>query len=64
MGKRSCPVAFKLGLAFTFGMIPTPAFAHLVNTKVGEFYAGMLRPLTSVEHPFPSLTLEKLIRTS
>jgi hypothetical protein len=50
-------------LAFTF-MIPTPAFAHLVNTKVGEFYAGMLRPLTSVELLFPSPALEKLIRTS
>jgi hydrogenase/urease accessory protein HupE len=64
MGKRSSPVAFKLGLAFTFGVIPTPAFAHLVNTKVGEFYAGMLHPLTSVEHLFPSLALENLIRTS
>jgi hypothetical protein len=41
MGKHSHPVAFKMGLAFTFSVIPTPAFAHLVNTKVGEFYAGI-----------------------
>ena len=53
-----------MGLAFTFGMIPTPAFAHLANTKVGEFYAGMLHPLTSVELLFPSPALENLIRTS
>jgi hydrogenase/urease accessory protein HupE len=64
MDKCSYPAAFKMGLAFTFGMIPIPAFAHLVNTKVGEFYAGMLHPLTSVKHPFPSPALENLIRTS
>jgi hydrogenase/urease accessory protein HupE len=62
MGKHSYPV-IKMGLALTF-MIPTPAFAHLVNTKVGEFYAGMRHPLTSVELLFPSPALENLIRTS
>jgi hydrogenase/urease accessory protein HupE len=64
MGKHSYPVAFKMGLAFTFSVIPTPAFAHLVNTKVGEFYAGIRHPLTAVGHLFPSRALENLIRTS
>jgi nickel/cobalt exporter len=36
---------------------PTPASAHLVNTNVGEFYAGMLHPLTSAEHLLPMLAL-------
>ena len=36
---------------------PMPASAHLVNTNVGEFYAGMLHPLTSAEHLLPTLAL-------
>jgi len=36
---------------------PTPAQAHLVNTKVGPFYAGMMHPLTSLEHLLPMLAL-------
>ena len=39
---------------------PTPASAHLVNTNVGEFYAGMLHPLTSAEHLLPTLALALL----
>jgi len=36
---------------------PTPAQAHLVNTNVGPFYAGMMHPLTSLEHLLPMLAL-------
>jgi nickel/cobalt exporter len=39
---------------------PTQASAHLVNTDVGEFYAGMLHPLTSAEHLLPTLALALL----
>jgi nickel/cobalt transporter (NicO) family protein len=39
---------------------PTLASAHLVNTDVGEFYAGMLHPLTSTEHLLPTLALALL----
>jgi len=60
MGKRLHPVAFEVCLVFAFGLIPSPAFAHLVNTNVGEFYAGMLHPLTSVEHLFPAVALALL----
>lgn len=31
---------------------PLPAFAHLVNSNVGEFYSGMLHPITAPEHLF------------
>jgi nickel/cobalt transporter (NicO) family protein len=60
MRKRTYPLAFKMGLVFTFGLMPAPAFAHLVNTDVGEFYAGMLHPLTSVEHLLPAVALALL----
>ncbi|MFZ7126646.1 MAG: HupE/UreJ family protein [Desulfobacterales bacterium] len=41
-------------------MTPRIAQAHLVNTEVGEFYAGMLHPLTSAEHLLPILVLAVL----
>jgi hydrogenase/urease accessory protein HupE len=41
-------------------LFPTEASAHLVNTDVGEFYAGMLHPLTSAEHLLPTLALALL----
>ena len=42
------------------GLLPDPALAHLVNTEVGEFYAGMMHPLTSAEHLLPTLALALL----
>ena len=39
---------------------PENAFAHLVNQDVGEFYAGMLHPLTSAEHLLPAIALALL----
>lgn len=41
---------------------PTNACAHLVNANVGEFYAGMLHPLTSAEHLLPTLALGLITR--
>jgi nickel/cobalt transporter (NicO) family protein len=41
-------------------LLPTGASAHLVNTDVGEFYAGMMHPLTSAEHLLPILALALL----
>ena len=37
--------------------LPTTVYAHLVNTDVGEFYAGMMHPVTSSEHLLPILAL-------
>lgn len=42
------------------GLIPAPAQAHLVNTDVGVFYAGMMHPLTSAEHLLPTLAVAVL----
>ncbi len=36
---------------------PLAASAHLVNTNVGEFYGGMMHPVTSLEHLLPTLAL-------
>jgi ABC-type nickel/cobalt efflux system permease component RcnA len=51
------PFAAAVALA---ALLPTAAWAHLVNTDVGEFYAGMLHPLTSAEHLLPTLALALL----
>lgn len=45
---------------FLFGFSPTPAMAHLVSTDVGEFYAGMMHPVTSTEHLLPTLAVALL----
>lgn len=36
---------------------PRAAQAHLVNTQFGDFYAGMLHPITALEHILPMLAL-------
>jgi hydrogenase/urease accessory protein HupE len=41
-------------------LLPARASAHMVNTDVGEFYAGMMHPLTSAEHLLPILALALL----
>ncbi len=41
-------------------LLPTPALAHPVNTAVGDFYAGMMHPLTSTMHLLPVLALALL----
>jgi nickel/cobalt exporter len=54
---RLLPFSTAVALAV---LMPTQASAHLVNTNVGEFYAGMLHPLTSGEHLLPTLALALL----
>ena len=39
----------------------SPAAAHMVSPDVGDFYAGMLHPLTSAEHLLPMLALAVLV---
>ena len=55
--QRQCVSIFLGALA---GLVPSVCHAHLVNTDVGEFYAGMLHPLTSVEHLLPLFALSLL----
>jgi len=47
-------------LAASGVFLPASAWAHLVNTHVGEFYAGMMHPVTSSEHLLPTLALALL----
>ncbi|MGH8065531.1 MAG: HupE/UreJ family protein [Candidatus Entotheonellia bacterium] len=54
---RLLPFATAVALG---ALMSTQASAHLVNTDVGEFYAGMLHPLTSAEHLLPTLALALL----
>jgi urease accessory protein len=35
----------------------TPLFAHSVDKRFGDFYGGMLHPLTSLAHLFPIIAL-------
>ncbi len=48
--------SFIIGI-LTIGCFPAIAHAHSVNTDVSIFYAGMLHPLTSVEHLLSTLAL-------
>jgi len=43
--------AMFLGMAFL--LTPQLAFAHLVSTRFGEFYSGLLHPLTTLVHLVP-----------
>ena len=47
-------------LSILLGLTPDTAMAHLVNTDVGEFYSGMMHPMTSAEHFLPILALALL----
>ena len=38
-------------------LIPARASAHLVDARFGDFYAGLVHPLTALEHVFPFLAV-------
>lgn len=46
--------------AAAFLAAPATAEAHLVNTRLGDFYGGMIHPLTGVEDVVPWLALAML----
>jgi urease accessory protein len=46
-----------LAAALALTAAPSEAHAHLVNTRLGDFYNGMLHPLTGVEDALPWLAL-------
>lgn len=50
-----------LGLALTGAS--NPASAHLVSTRFGEYYAGLLHPLTSLLHLVPWVAMALLATT-
>jgi urease accessory protein len=43
-----------VGLGALAGILcPAGAHAHLVDARFGDFYAGLIHPLTALEHVFP-----------
>ncbi|MCB1740320.1 MAG: HupE/UreJ family protein [Gammaproteobacteria bacterium] len=47
-------------LAALMMTLPMPASAHLVSTRFGSFYSGLLHPLTAFQHLLPWLALALL----
>lgn len=47
-------------LALLLLLSPQWAWAHLVSTRFGEFYAGMVHPLTALNHLLPWIALALL----
>lgn len=51
---------FRLRIALSFALltlVPSAAHAHLVATQFGNFYSGMLHPITTLEHLVPWFAL-------
>lgn len=42
-------------------LLPQTAFAHLVSTRFGEFYSGVLHPVTTLIHLLPWMAIALLI---
>lgn len=47
----------RVALALTLGALPSTAWAHLVSARFGDFYTGLLHPLTAFENALPWLAL-------
>lgn len=52
----SNPGTILIGCLFAL-FSPAPAWAHLVNTNVGEFYAGIIHPLMALDHLLLTLSM-------
>ena len=51
---------YRLAAAGALLLAPSAAHAHLVNTRLGDFYGGVLHPLTAFEEVLPWLALAAL----
>jgi len=38
-------------------LVPASAHAHLVDARFGDFYAGLIHPLSALEHVFPIVAI-------
>lgn len=47
-------------LLITLIFLPQSAFAHLVSTRFGEFYSGVLHPMTTLLHLLPWMAIALL----
>jgi hydrogenase/urease accessory protein HupE len=54
------PIVHRLVITLALISAPAEAHAHLVNTRLGDFYGGMLHPLTGFEDALPWLALATL----
>lgn len=52
--------AFGLPAVLGIAGIPTAAHAHLVDTRLGDFYGGALHPLTDLQQVLPWIALAAL----
>jgi urease accessory protein len=59
LNKTRIAVMIIVGATVVFGAA-TPALAHSVSKRFGDFYGGMLHPLTALEHLLPILGLSLL----
>lgn len=57
--KSRIALSILVGATIAFG-VATPVFAHSVDKRFGDFYGGMLHPLTTLEHLLPILGLSLL----
>ena len=53
--RRACRVPAVVGTGLLFSALP--AEAHIVSSRLGDFYAGALHPLTAIEDVLPWVTL-------
>jgi urease accessory protein len=49
--------AWRLLALAALGSLPGPASAHLVSVRFGDFYTGLIHPLTAFENALPWLAL-------
>ena len=54
---KSMKTPVRLMLPLLILAVPETAHAHLVSTRFGEFYSGLLHPLTTLVHLVPWLAL-------
>ena len=58
MTENRCSISRLAGLAALAGILsPAAAHAHLVDARFGDFYAGLIHPITALEHVFPIVAI-------
>ena len=58
MTGNRCSISRWAGLAALAGILsPAAAHAHLVDARFGDFFAGLIHPITALEHVFPIVAI-------
>ena len=61
MGGWARALGRAVGAVAALAMLPRPALTHSAAPGVGDFYAGMLHPVTALEHALPFAALGLLV---